>query len=1036
MRKSVAWQWAIGLAFFLVLGTLLDYVGLVQPIGQGADWFLRTVWPQIRDSRVGDIGRWAVWWIFGAFMLPAVWVVGQITTVLRIPGNPYWPVRWFTWPLLILTLVLSWEFWTTVLSRTLRFFGFWNPFWKADQLPRRYILQAWITTRQWFEIHGQFGRGPTGGWASFVEVLSNAFREGDIFLGRPKLLWGGLLRPIGIPTETHMVTVAGAGAGKSSGALIPNLCIHEGSLLCVDPKGELARITARRRGQGGNGVRGMGQRVFVVDPFGTAKNHPCAAYNVFDEMARVAEYDPDRPVSYAGTIAKALVKVEGRDPYFDNAAKTLLRGLILYVFVTEPPERRNLVRVRQLIMGGAVEEHERRQLPDDVTAFDVLLEQMTLCRSGPYGEAIADSASTVKIMAGPQLGSVVTTAQEHTAFLDIPEMQRICRRSDFLLEDLKDSLTSIYLCLPITAVSGNEGRWLRMFIQLTIDMMVRVSKAPKPPVLLAVDEFPSLGRLDGIELAAPLLRSYGVRFWVIGQDLEQFKHVYPDTWSTIIGNAAAVQFMGITEPNTVAWLSKRLSEHVVSRQVREGRTSRRVEAVHPLLDPDQVARTLAKKWKTQIVWRGSSRPMKLKITPYFWYLPWWFYEPDFQHAEPFHRRMWRWARRAPVESRIVPAPVAAGGPFKGDPDRPPPDDFGESVVNPLGDERRADRGAGRRVRRTAARGGRRGTRGRGVGGTTARDPSADAEKDVTSSVPQSWSSLLDSGVAPANQSRSGGKGKHGDGVAEEGDPLAELDSLIGMGSVKKVVKETVDFVRLQADRKRDGLPDLDFARHFVFTGNPGTGKTTVARLVGRIYRSMGVLSSGHVVEIDRGDLVGKYVGHTAPNVKKAVEQALNGVLFIDEAYSLAPKGVGVDFGPEAVQALLKLMEDHRGEFVVIVAGYPDEMKRFIESNPGLKSRFTKFIDFPDYTSDDLMDIYIKLCADAGCRLSARAMTKAQSLMGTLDIGRKGFGNGREVRNIFQDTIERQATRLAKTTSDKADLSMLEADDVPTEWRGA
>ena len=992
------------LVFALLLVTVLSYEPIGRPVAERTDWFVKNVWPDIKGSGVAGIARQAVWLIFFVFFMPAIWAIGQIWEhVLRIPVNPFSPEDWWSWPMLLLAAVLSWEFWTTVISRTLRFFGFWNPFWKANDLPRRYVLQAWISTRQWFEIHGRFGRGPTGGWAGFLEVLSNAFREGDVFLGRPKLLWGGLLRPIGIPTETHMVTVAGTGAGKSSGALIPNLCIHKGSLLCVDPKGELARITARRRGQGGNGVRGMGQRVFVVDPFGTAKNHPCAAYNVFDEMARVAAYDPERPVSYAGTIAKALVKVEGREPYFDNAAKTLLRGLILYVFVTEPPERRNLVRLRQLLMGGAVEEHEERQLPDHETAFDVLLEKMKLCRNGPYGEVIAGSASTVTIMAGPQLGSVVTTAQEHTAFLDIPEMQRICRHSDFLLEDLKDSLTSIYLCLPITCVSGNEGRWLRMFIQLTIDMMERVNKAPKPPVLLAVDEFPSLGRLDGIEVVAPLLRSYGVRFWVIGQDLEQFKHVYPDTWSTIIGNAAAVQIMGITEPNTVAWVSKRLSGHVVSRRVRDGKTSRRVEEVHPLLDPDQVARMLAKKWKTQIVWRGSSPPMKLKITPYFWYLPWWFYEPDSQHTEPFYRRMWRWGRRGPVENPVSRAPGTDGSSFDADPDRPPPGDSGENVVHPPGHAHR---------------------------------PSVDAKQGALSSTPPSWSSFLDSANAPVARSRSGGNGQDGDGAPEEGDPLAELDSLIGMSSVKKVVKETIDFVRLQADRKRDGFPDIDFARHFVFTGNPGTGKTTVARLVGRIYRSMGVLSSGHVVEVDRGDLVGKYIGHTAPNVKKAVERALNGVLFIDEAYSLAPKDIGVDFGPEAVQALLKLMEDHRGEFVVIVAGYPDEMKRFIGSNPGLKSRFTKFIDFPDYTADDLMDIYIKLCADAGCRLSARAMTRAQSLMCTLDIGRRGFGNGREVRNIFQDTIERQATRLAKATRGKADLSTLEEEDVPPEWRGA
>ena len=174
-------------------------------------------------------------------------------------------------------------------------------------------------------------------------------------------------------------------------------------------------------------------------------------------------------------------------------------------------------------------------------------------------------------MSPNQRGSVLTMAMEHTSFLDMPEIRRISMSSDFLLEDLKNRAISIYLCLPLNAVSGIEGRWLRMFVLLTVDMMTRVSKAPNPPLLLAIDEFPSLGKLDGIETVAPTMRSVGVRLWVIGQDLEQFEKVYPESWGGFIGNAEAVQFMGITHPPTVAWLAERLGQHVVVDYQKMGR---------------------------------------------------------------------------------------------------------------------------------------------------------------------------------------------------------------------------------------------------------------------------------------------------------------------------------------------------------------------------------------------------------------------------------------------------------------------------------
>ena len=192
----------------------------------------------------------------------------------------------------------------------------------------------------------------------------------------------------------------------------------------------------------------------------------------------------------------------------------------------------------------------------------------------------------------------------------------------------------------------------------------------------------------------------------------------------------------------------------------------------------------------------------------------------------------------------------------------------------------------------------------------------------------------------------------------EGDPYKELDDLIGLESVKKEVRSLANFVKVQKEREAQGLKTAKVSYHLVFYGSPGTGKTTVARIVGRIYKDLGVLKKGHTVETDRGGLVAKFMGQTALKTDTVVQQALDGVLFIDEAYSLVPEdGNGSDYGQEAISTLLKRMEDYRDRLVVIIAGYKNEMQRFIDSNPGLQSRFNRYIDFPDYTGAELADVY-------------------------------------------------------------------------------
>ncbi len=244
--------------------------------------------------------------------------------------------------------------------------------------------------------------------------------------------------------------------------------------------------------------------------------------------------------------------------------------------------------------------------------------------------------------------------------------------------------------------------------------------------------------------------------------------------------------------------------------------------------------------------------------------------------------------------------------------------------------------------------------------------------------------------------------------------LAELDALIGLAPVKAEVQLVADLLTVQRLREDRGLTSVPTSRHLVFTGNPGTGKTTVARLVGRIYASLGAVASGHVVETDRAGLVAGYVGQTAAKVTEVVTSALDGVLLIDEAYALTRGSGGAvgggDFGQEAVDTLVKLMEDHRDRLVVIVAGYPEEMTDFIASNPGLSSRFPRTIHFPDYTTSELLAIATHQAEGSGYRFTGDGLSALQAHLDTMTRSR-GFGNGRQVRNLFEATLASHAQRV-------------------------
>lgn len=308
-----------------------------------------------------------------------------------------------------------------------------------------------------------------------------------------------------------------------------------------------------------------------------------------------------------------------------------------------------------------------------------------------------------------------------------------------------------------------------------------------------------------------------------------------------------------------------------------------------------------------------------------------------------------------------------------------------------------------------------------AGGESEKRPEITAAADGEDKRPEAQKGVESAEAAPA------------EAAAEPEETIEdlkkELEEYIGLSTVKKEVESLINLVTVQKVRKENDLPVSDLSLHMVFSGNPGTGKTMIARFMARVYKCLGILSKGQLVEVDRSGLVAGYVGQTAIKTSEVIQKAMGGVLFIDEAYALTNRG-GTDYGQEAVDTLLKAMEDHREDLIVIVAGYTELMEEFVHSNPGLESRFNRFLHFPDYTVQEMLDIFDMRCEKSGYALSEDARDLLKSLLALYSIDTEGFGNARGVRNLFERAVSAQADRLAKAEQiTREELMLLTADDI-------
>jgi type IV secretion system protein VirD4 len=476
-------------------------------------------------------------------------------------------------------------------------------------------------------------RTPLAAWMRSDVIASSpalSYDPAKIFLGK---LNG---KAIGIADDRHIVTIAGSRAGKGVSAIVPNLILYEGSVLAIDPKAELAGITARRRAEG------LGQQVYVLDPFGRAAKW-VAPYKASYNPLSILRPDSRTLVEDAGLIADALVIAGGPDPHWDDSARNFIEGVILHVATYPGYEgRRDLVTVRRLLMNGAAVEYGDktfRGMPGLEVEMQHNVELFADGRDGaaenwrdPEAAAAAIEAAAADFFdkEDRERASVLSTARRHTKFLDFPNLQAVLRGHDFDLTMLKTAPKgmTVYLCLPVGRLA-TCSRWFRLFVNLALEAMEREAGKPPVPVLLCLDEFAALGHMRQIEAAAGQIAGFGVKLWPILQDLTQLKRDYKEGWETFLGNAGVLQFFGNNDVTTLEFIGRRLGKTsmVVSRGAQTTHEQRTKGAsgeswaveVHDLLTAEEAARFFGRddRARRQLIVRAGRDPMVLERAVYY-----------------------------------------------------------------------------------------------------------------------------------------------------------------------------------------------------------------------------------------------------------------------------------------------------------------------------------------------------------------------------------------------------------------------------------
>ena len=422
-------------------------------------------------------------------------------------------------------------------------------------------------------------------------------------------------RRIGPPDDRHILTVAGSRAGKGISLVIPNLLLFEGSVMAIDPKGELARITKRRREQD------LKQHCFVLDPFNANKRHPSSAFNPLKEI------DPHsgHAIDDTALVADALIVDNLRDPYWTDSAKQLLHGLLLYT-LTLPTEERTLLTMRRLLVGT----HPRLEPTDtneeDFSLLQRLWVRMLAVEDDPFDCLIAAVADRFLNTPAKELGSIISTAISQTAFLDSPALRDVLGRSDFSLTDLKQRPTTVYLCLPAGRM-GTHARWLRVMVNLALLHLERQGMDRQHvPVLLLLEEFNVLGHMPALEVAAGQIAGFGVKIWTVLQDLTQLQRHYDKAWETFVGNAGITTAFGNADTTTLRYISEKLGTRTIIVQTASGigltarhqggRQTHENLRTDPLMSPSEFEQAFARETGRLLVLRPGSSPIVLQRADY------------------------------------------------------------------------------------------------------------------------------------------------------------------------------------------------------------------------------------------------------------------------------------------------------------------------------------------------------------------------------------------------------------------------------------